>query len=51
MRQLMNLLLLAPDLHQETVLLEALPCTPCPTEPGLRHVLVALNWDEQRSRR
>jgi hypothetical protein len=48
--QLMNLLLLAPDIQEEILFLETPPGTAGPTEHSLRHVVPALDWDEQRQR-
>jgi hypothetical protein len=48
--QLMNLLLLAPDIQEEILFLEAPPRTPGPTEHSLRCVVATLDWDEQRRR-
>lgn len=48
--QLMNLLLLAPDIQEEILFLEMPPGTPGPTEHSLRQVVATLDWDEQRQR-
>jgi hypothetical protein len=50
MTQLMDLMLLAPDLQEELLFSEAVDGLEPVTERGLRAVLVAVEWTEQRRR-
>lgn len=50
MSQLMNLLLLAPDIQEEILFLEVPPGGTGPSEHALRRVVATLDWEEQRCR-